>query len=178
MAWYEDRESIRDKPPTVVRRRRLLGVGARTDRSGHTYRDKERSFRGAGSGWRGMGFGLSPYQEAFNADLIAIMIGLRILTQRGESDRGFTLFTNSQAAMRRILSDAPGPGQDVAVEIIRYAHMLRAQGNTIDIRWVPSHRGVEGIEQADQRAVEAATLLLRAAIRRRSLAYLKRRTTE
>ena len=55
----------------------------------------------------------------------------------------------------------------------------RAEDNTITIRWVPSHRGVEGNEQADQRAVEAATLPLpRAAVRRRSLEYLRRRATE
>ena len=67
----------------------------------------------------------------------------------------------------------------MAVGIIRYAHTFTAQGNTITIRWVPSHRGVEGNGQASQRAVEAATLLLpRTAARRRSLACLKRRATE
>lgn len=69
--------------------------------------------------------------------------------------------------------------QEVAAEIIRYADLLGAQGNAITIRWVPSHRGVGGNEQADQRASEAASLPLpRTAARRRSLAHLKRRATE
>ena len=105
-------------------------------------------------------------------------MGVRIMTQRGESGKSFTLFTDSQAATRRTLSDAPGPGQEV-VEIIRYAHRLRTQGNMITIRWVPSDRGVEGNVQADQRAGEAAIApLLRAAIWRQSLAYLRRKATE
>ena len=81
--------------------------------------------------------------------------------------------------MRRTLSDAPRLRQEVAVEIVCYAHRLRTQGNTITIRWVPSHWGVERNEQADQGAREAATLPLpRTAIRRQSLAYLERKQTE
>lgn len=57
------------------------------------------------AGWRGIGLSLGPSLEAFDAELISIMMGLRILTQRGESGRSFTLFTDSQAAMRRVLGD-------------------------------------------------------------------------
>ena len=157
----------------------MLGIGARAERGGPTYRSGARSFRGAEAGWRGIRLGLSHRQEAFDAELISIMMGLRIMAQRVETGRSSTLFADSQAAMRRTLSDAPGPGQEVAVEIIRYAHRLRTQGNTITIRWVPSHQGVKGNERAYQRAGEAATLPLpRAAIRRQSLAYLRRRATE
>lgn len=56
---------------------------------------------------------------------------------------------------RRTLSDAPGLGQ-VAVEIIRYACRLRAQNNTITIRWVPSHRG--GLRETNRRTGEQLRL--------------------
>lgn len=40
-------------------------------------------------------------------------------------------------------SDAPGPGQEIAVQIINLAQKIIDQ-NTITIRWTPAHRGVEG----------------------------------
>ena len=42
-----------------------------------------------------MEFGLSPWQEAYDAELVAIMMALRILTQREESGKDFTLFIDS-----------------------------------------------------------------------------------
>ena len=107
VAWYEIRQ---EESPTLVKRRGVLGVGARADRAGPTYLSRRRSIKGAGDGWRGIGLGLSPWQEAFDAEPTPIMMGLHILTQRGESEKSFTFFTDSQAAIRGTLSDAPGPG--------------------------------------------------------------------
>ena len=119
---------------------------------------------------------MSPGHEAYDAGLTAVALGLRLLTQRGEEGQDFTLFTDSQAAMRRVASDAPGPGQEIAVEVLRFSRQLIAQGNTITIRWVPSHRGVEGNEQADQRAGVVADLadfpLPRSTTQRYILAFL------
>ena len=66
----------------MVRRIGVLGVGSRAERPMSTHRDGERSFRGAGSRWGGVGFSLSPLQEAYDAELTVIMMGLRILAQR------------------------------------------------------------------------------------------------
>ena len=94
--------------------------------------------------------------EAYDAEPTAIAYGL-LLTRRGEEAQDFTLFTDSQVAMRRITSDAPGPGQEITIGTISLAQRLIYPGN-IPTRWALAHRGVEGNEQADQRAREAATL--------------------
>lgn len=93
---------------------------------------------------------MSPSQEAYDAELTAVAYSLLLLVQRGEEGQDFTLFTDSQAAMRRIADDAPGPGQEIAVEITKLAQRPTAQSNTITVRWAPVHRGVEGNEQATQ----------------------------
>lgn len=136
-------------PHLLVGRIGSIGVGDRTDKTIHTYRDRQRSFREAGPGCRSIGFGLRPRQEAYDTELISIAMGLRILVQREESGKDFTLFTDSQTAMKRVLSDAPGAGQEVAVEVLGFARRLRTYGN-ITIQRVPSHRGVEGNQKADQ----------------------------
>ena len=64
-----------------------------------------------------------------------------ILASRHGKGRSFTILTDSQAAMVRLQTDAPGPGQGAAREIIELAHTLREQGNTISVR---GSRAIEG----------------------------------
>lgn len=117
--------------------------------------------------------------EAYDAELAAIAYGLLHLAGRRETGRSYTIYTNSTAAMARSTGDDPGPGQDMAIRIIGFAQRLVDQGNSISIRWALAHRGVEGNEQADQRAKEAAALPpLRAPTRHYSLAFLRRKATE
>lgn len=52
--------------------------------------------------------------------------------------------------MRRLQTDAPGPGQDLAPDIIELAHTLQEQ-NIIATRWVPGHRVAAGNELARER---------------------------
>lgn len=67
----------------------------------------------------------------------------------------------------------------MAIRIIGFAQQIVDHGNSITIRWTPAHVGVEGNEQADQRAKEAAALPpLRATTRHHSLAFLIRRATK
>ena len=100
-------------------------------------------------------FRYEPGQEAYDAELAAIAYSLLLLlVQRGGEGQNFTLFTDSQAAMR-----TTPPGRDrryIAMEAIRLARRLEAQGNTIAVRCAPAHHGVDGNEQADRRAKEAA----------------------
>lgn len=86
---------------------------------------------------------MSPGDEAHAAELAAIAHGLLLPVQRGGEGQDYTLFTDSLAAIRRIMDDTPGPGQEI-VEAIRLARRLEAQGNRITVRWVPAHRGLEG----------------------------------
>ena len=75
--------------------------------------------------------------------LTAITYSLLLLSRREERGQDFALFTDSQAAMRRMAGDAPGPGQQIAIGAIGLAQRLIAQGNTVTLRWTPAH-GVEG----------------------------------
>jgi len=69
-----------------------------------------------------------------------------------------TIFTDAQAAIWRMISDDPGPGQKYALEARRHIAALRAKeaNARIEIRWCPSHQGIEGNEVADKWAKLAA----------------------
>ena len=87
------------------------------------------------------------------------------------------VFTDSRAAMQRVLSDRVRVRRPLT---IRLAEIIYQGGPTVDARWVPGHRGVEGNDQADQHARRAAeggtaTSLGREII---SLAFLKRKRAE
>ena len=133
---------------------------------------------GARSGWRTTGFGIGEGHEAYDAELAAMVSGLVHLLGRRETERTYTIFTDSTAAMRAS-SDTPGPGQEMAIQIIELAQRIVDHGNSITIRWAPAHRGVEGNERADAEAKErAAPPPLRATGQRHNLAFLRRRATE
>ena len=126
-----------------------------------------------------IGFSMSPGHEAYDAELMAIAYGLLLLSRRGGRGQDFTPFTDSKAAMKRIMSDAPRLGQEIGIGAIGLAQRLIDQGNTVTHRWTPAHRGVEGNEQADQRAREAAAIPPpRNAVRRYILAFLRRATEQ
>lgn len=75
-----------------------------------------------------MGFCIGNRQEAYDAEIFAIMRRIRFLASKKQSGQGFTVFADSQAAKVRIQSDASGPGQVMATEIIEVASksMIRA----------------------------------------------------
>lgn len=66
------------------------------------------------------------------------------------------MFTDSTATMARVINDAPGLSQEIAIWIISLAQTIIDQGNTVTIGWTPAHRGVQGNEHAGHRANEAA----------------------
>src|SRR5436309_12050200 len=79
--------------------------------------------------------------------------------------------------MGRLQSLKPGHGQHHAYSVWEQAATIQERGATLHIHWVPGHRDVEGNEEADKRAKEAA----KKADRRSpnlSLSYLKRRAKE
>ena len=54
------------------------------------------------------------HREAYDAEMIAIMKRMHHLVSRHKQGRNFPIFTDSRAAIGRLLHDAVGPGQDVA----------------------------------------------------------------
>jgi len=77
---------------------------------------------------------------------------------RDDSIGAVTIFSDAQAAIVRMTSDDPGPGQKYALEARRHITTLEAKDLNIqiEIRWCPSHQGIEGNEIADEWAKLAA----------------------
>jgi len=101
-----------------------------------------------------MGWG----QEAFDAECAAIARALQVAATSSHAIGAVTIFTDAQAAIWRMTSDDPGPGQKYALEARRYIAALHAKepNAKIEIRWCPSHQGIEGNEVADEWAKLAA----------------------
>ena len=93
--------------------------------------------------WKGhkthMGWG----QEAFGA---AIARALQVAATRSHAIGAVTIFTDAQAAIWIMTSEDLGPGQKYALEARRHTAALRAKEPNvkIEIRWCPSHQGIEG----------------------------------
>ena len=173
VAWYKEKESA-PRGSMVFQRRGFSTAGQRREKAGNTYHSRHRSIE-ARSGWRSRGFGMGGGHEAYDAEPAALVYGLIRLHGRGEVGHTHTIFTESTAAMRQIVKDAPGAGQEMAIELAR---RIIDQGNSITVRWTPAHRGVEGNERADRAAKDVASLPpLRATRRHFSLAFLRRRAT-
>jgi hypothetical protein len=69
-----------------------------------------------------------------------------------------TIFTDAQAAIRRMASEEPSPSEMCAVQARKHiATLRRAKPDiTTEIRWCPANKGVPGNEKADQWAKLAA----------------------
>jgi len=112
---------------------------------------------------------------------------------RGQTKpKRITVFTDAQAAIRRMVSGEPGPGQQYPIQARKHIDMLRRArpGIIIEIRWRPPHKGVAGNEKGDKWAkiaaeepdtwgVEWMSYLDRLSMSLpRSLAHLKREISE
>ena len=104
-----------------------------------------------GQTWKGIKTHMGYNQEAFDAECAALARALESASRRNMVPNRVTIFTDAQAAIRRMASDEPGPGQKYALEAMKHIARLRkaVPGITIEIRWCPAH-GVEGNEKADE----------------------------
>ena len=177
VAWYEGEGE--DSGMQLVTARRDYRTAGRRRKGQGGYLESSRSMVSHRQGWNSDGFGIGGGHEAYDGELAALVYGLVVLHGRNQSGSDYTIFTDSTAAMRRLMGDAPGPGQDMAIRAIDIAERIVRQGNTVTVRWTPAHVGVEGNERADMAAKSAATLPpLRSTRERYSLAFLRRRTKE
>jgi len=78
--------------------------------------------------------------------------------RRNTTPERVTIFSDAQAAIKRMASDEPGPGQQYALQARKHIATLRKArpGITIEIRWCPAHKGIAGNEKADEWAKIAA----------------------
>ena len=131
------------------------------------YTDKSRTEDGAagyavawrnGQTWKGIKTHMGYNQEAYDAECAALARALEAASRRNTVPAQITIFSDAQAAIRRMASDEPGPGQMYAIQARRHIAELRRKkpGIIIEIRWCPAHKGVEGNEKADEWAKLAA----------------------
>jgi len=101
---------------------------------------------------------LGRQKEAFDAEMYAMSEAVKIADNicREKEVRRVTVFTDSQATLRRIQSDEPGPGQELTLRTMNWESELADKNIPVKYRWVPAHKGVEGNEEADLQATKAA----------------------
>jgi len=128
------------------------GSRARNGATGYAVTWKSRSK------WVGVKTHLGYNQEAFDAECAALARALEVAARRRSAPEAVTIYTDAQAAMRRIVADEPGPGQKYAVLARKWVAALKQTRPEvrIEIRWCPAHEGVEGNEKADEWAKQAA----------------------
>jgi len=97
-------------------------------------------------------------QEAYDAECAALARALESAARRHRTPERVTIFTDAQAAIRRMSSDEPGPGQQYALQARKHIPTLRRArtGIVIEIRWCPANKGITGNEKADEWAKIAA----------------------
>jgi len=111
-----------------------------------------------GQAWKGIKTHMGYNQEAYDAECAALARALESASRRNTIPDRITIFTDAQAAIRRMASEDPGPGQQYALQARKHiATVRRARpGITIEIRWCPAHKGIAGNEKADEWAKIAA----------------------
>jgi ribonuclease HI len=99
-----------------------------------------------GQSWVGVKNHMGHNQEAYDAEWAALARAIDEVAKRRMVPEPVTIFTDAQAAIRRMVSEDPGPGQKYAIMARQHIVTLRRARPdiTIEIRWCPAHKGVSG----------------------------------
>jgi ribonuclease HI len=118
-------------------------------------------------------------QEVYDAELLGILKAAKtcfqICQRNNLTKRHIWIFTDNQAAIQRLNTFKPGPGQSTSLALSNISNNLHALKTTITVQWVPGHTDVPGNELADKLA-KKATLEKPPTYYHTSLSYLKRVT--
>jgi ribonuclease HI len=111
-----------------------------------------------GHRWVGIKSHMAYNHEAFDAECAALARALEVAARRRITPEKVTIFSDAQAAIRRMASEEPGPGQKHAIQARKWVGVLRKARPdiVIEIRWCPAHEGVMGNEKTDEWAKLAA----------------------
>jgi ribonuclease HI len=95
--------------------------------------------------------------NVFAAELTAINLGLDILEDNIQYTK-CEVFTDSQTSIKALLKPQKQSGQAIICSILDKIDELQTQRNEMNITltWIPGHMDIEGNEQADKAAKEAA----------------------
>ena len=110
------------------------------------------------------------FQEGYDTECTALACTLGEAAARNTIPVRITIFSDAQAAIRRMASDEHGPGQWHALQAREHITTVRQvwPDITIEIRWCAAHKGVAGNEKTDEWAKaavvqEITTKVMRAA---------------
>jgi len=105
-----------------------------------------------GQTWKGIKTHMGHSQQDYGAECAALAHPLESASRRNTTPERVTIFTDAQAAIRRMASEEPGAGQQYALQARKHVATLRKarQGIIIGICWCPAHKGVAGNEKADE----------------------------
>ena len=96
---------------------------------------------------------LSKQNSSFSAELIAILLILKNILYNSNFNN-FTIFSDSKSALSAIKSFYPN--NSLILDIQFYLTRLTNSGKRISFCWSPGHVGIQGNEDADRAAKEAA----------------------
>jgi ribonuclease HI len=87
-------------------------------------------------------------------------INLALAMAEAEADAGacrklINIFADNQAAIRSLTRPEGRSGAYILKQIAARVESLQKSGHTVVMRWIPSHKGIEGNEAADIAAKEA-----------------------
>jgi len=111
-----------------------------------------------GGRWNKRRTHLGQQKEVFDVEMYAMSEAMKIADEKAEKEKftRVTVFTDSQATLRRIQSDEPGPGQVLVLRTMNWTDALARKHIPVEYWWVPAHKGIEDNEEADQQATKAA----------------------
>jgi ribonuclease HI len=94
------------------------------------------------------------------AELTGILLGLHLLKTEKDARIPVLVGVDNQAVIKAFDSELRSPGHHIAHEILRQANRLKKKGRrtkyALTICWTAGHVGIEGNEDADEKAKEVA----------------------
>ncbi|KAJ3453598.1 hypothetical protein MRS44_017845 [Fusarium solani] len=94
----------------------------------------------------------------YAGELQGISLALQLAREdrdRGNARKKVLIYTDNQAAIRSVARPRGESGSYLLQDITQRIQELRTQGLTVEIRWIPAHKGIYGNEAADRAAKEA-----------------------
>lgn len=94
----------------------------------------------------------------YAAELQGIYLALVMLQtdiHQGNRYKHLHIFTDNQAAIRSVVRPEGCSGAYIVKQIVQKTDELQTAGVSVDIHWIPAHKGVDGNEAADKAAKEA-----------------------
>ena len=101
--------------------------------------------------------GSSEHHIVFGGECVGLLLGLELIRKEKNVTKAL-IAIDSQATVRAISSNKPGPGHHVLDQIHKGVEKMIADKPRLQIQaiWIPAHQGIRGNELADKYVKEAA----------------------